>query len=49
MTKKNLAVKIIGIDCSGCGRNFEKKLLAEKGITDARFNIAYKKLFVEYE
>ncbi len=49
MTMKNLALKIIGIDCSGCAKNFEKKLLAEPGITDARINIAYKKLFVNYD
>lgn len=49
MVKKNLALKIIGIDCSGCAKNFEKKLLAEPGITDARINIAYKKLFVDYD
>ncbi|MHA1219871.1 MAG: heavy metal translocating P-type ATPase [Candidatus Heimdallarchaeaceae archaeon] len=47
--KKNLALKIIGIDCSGCAKNFEKKLLAEPGILDARINIAYKKLFVDYD
>jgi Cd2+/Zn2+-exporting ATPase len=49
MSRKNLAVKIIGIDCSGCARNFEKKLLEEEGILDARINIAYKKLFIDYD
>ena len=49
MSRKNLAVKIIGIDCSGCARNFEKKLLSEQGILDARINIAYKKLFIDYD
>ena len=49
MVKKSVTLKIDGIDCSGCARNFEQKLLSSEGIFDARINLVYKKIYVDYD
>ncbi|MFW9923777.1 MAG: heavy metal translocating P-type ATPase [Candidatus Thorarchaeota archaeon] len=49
MSKNTLALKIEGIDCSGCARNFERILLKENGILDARINIVYKKIYIDFD
>ncbi|HUU79458.1 MAG TPA: cation-translocating P-type ATPase [candidate division Zixibacteria bacterium] len=49
MTKKSIVLKIDGVDCSGCARNIEQKLLSSEGIVDARINLVYKRIFVDYD
>lgn len=49
MTNQKLTLKIIGIDCAGCAKNFEKKLLALNGMLDARVNIIFKRLYLEFD
>ena len=44
----SLAVTLEGIDCAGCAKSFTNSLVSKQGITDARYNIAYKKLYVDY-
>ncbi|NHK30808.1 MAG: cation-translocating P-type ATPase [Asgard group archaeon] len=48
MTLSEINYKIIGLDCASCGRNLENKLIALKGISDVRVNIAYKKIYLKF-
>jgi Cd2+/Zn2+-exporting ATPase len=44
----SLVVTIEGIDCAGCAKSFANSLITQDGIVDARYNIAYKKLYVDF-
>ena len=48
MTLSEINYKIIGLDCASCGKTLENKLLALKGISDVRINIAYKKIYLKF-
>jgi Cd2+/Zn2+-exporting ATPase len=48
MTLSEISYKIIGLDCASCGKNLENKLLAIKGVSDVRINIAYKKIYMKF-
>ncbi|MCK5298665.1 MAG: cation-translocating P-type ATPase [Candidatus Heimdallarchaeota archaeon] len=49
MSSTKLSYKVIGIDCAGCGKTLEKKLLGLKGVLDVRINIVFKKIYFEIE
>ncbi|MHA1739310.1 MAG: heavy metal translocating P-type ATPase [Candidatus Heimdallarchaeota archaeon] len=44
----SLALTVEGIDCAGCAKSFANSLVSKEGIVDARYNIAYKKLYVDF-
>ncbi|NHJ46936.1 MAG: cation-translocating P-type ATPase [Asgard group archaeon] len=48
MNLSKLQYKIIGLDCAGCAKGLEDKLLKQKGIEDVRINLAYKKIYISY-
>lgn len=48
MPKEILALYLKNIDCAGCARTLEKVLQEKKGIIDARINIVYKKIYLDY-
>ena len=49
MSITKLTYKVIGIDCAGCGKTLEKKLLGLDGVLDVRINIVFKKIDFEIE
>ncbi|MCK5183436.1 MAG: cation-translocating P-type ATPase, partial [Candidatus Heimdallarchaeota archaeon] len=49
MSITKLTYKVIGIDCAGCGKTLEKKLLGLDGVLDVRINIVFKKIYFEIE
>ncbi|MBY8993964.1 MAG: cation-translocating P-type ATPase [Candidatus Heimdallarchaeota archaeon] len=49
MSSTKLSYKVIGIDCAGCGKTLEKKLLGLEGVLDVRINIVFKKIYFEIE
>ena len=44
----SLVLTVEGIDCAGCAKSFANSLVTKEGIVDARYNIAYKKLYVDF-
>ncbi|MHA1440701.1 MAG: heavy metal translocating P-type ATPase [Candidatus Heimdallarchaeota archaeon] len=44
----SLVLTVEGIDCAGCAKSFANSLVSKEGIVDARYNIAYKKLYVDF-
>jgi len=44
----SLALTVEGIDCAGCAKSFANSLVSKEGIVDARYNVAYKKLYVDF-
>ncbi|MHA1305970.1 MAG: heavy metal translocating P-type ATPase [Candidatus Heimdallarchaeota archaeon] len=44
----SFVVTVEGIDCAGCAKSFANSLVSQGGIVDARYNIAFKKLYVDY-